>query len=371
MNLEQLQESFEKNFTEGEELGASLSVWKNGEELLSLHQGFCDKEESQPWTNETIAPVFSATKGPAAATTLLCLEEAGMNLETKVRRVWDKFPIAEATFGEMLSHQCGLSVIDEEVPIEDYERVIKAIESQSPHWEPFTEHGYHPRVIGFLEDECVRRFTGRPLGEIWRNEIAEPLGIDFWIGLPESEHGRVSPLYQGKMRAEQLQDGFYKEFATRGTLIQRAFSSPKGLNGVNNINKPEAWMGGYPALGGVGSAQGLAHFYQALLGTVSKSPFSSQILDWATNRLSNGFDKILFNQTAFSAGFMMDPLDEDGTRLRKLFGSSERGFGHPGAGGSHAFCDPETGVSFAYVMNQMEVSVLPGKKAQGLVAPLS
>lgn len=370
MDLERIQAEFHKGFQAGEEIGAALSVWKDGVEVLSLYEGVVGKEEGRAsWGAESIVPVFSATKGPSAATFILCLEEAGMNLETEVQRVWREFPISGANFGEMISHQCGLCAVDSPVRATDYAEVIEAIQSQSPLWEPTTGHGYHPRLGGYMMDECVRRLTGGSLGEVWQKRIAEPLGIDFWIGLPESEDHRVATLYSGKMSASQMkEDPFYSLVGKADSIPGRAFRYPKGVQGAGEMNKPENWRAGYPAMGGVGSATGLAKFYQAALGLLPGTPFSESVREQFNTRLVNGKDLVFQVPTSFGGGFMMDPVDEDGRRLRHLMGTDNKGFGHPGAGGSHAFGDPATGYSFAYVMNQMEVTVLPGEKIKRMLS---
>ena len=367
MNLDQIRAEFEAGFASGQEVGASVSVWKDGVEVMTLCHGHTDKSQTTTWSEDTIVPVFSATKGPAAATLMLCLDEAGMDLETEVRRVWPEFPVSGASFGDMISHQCGLCGVDGEYQALDYDGIIHAIETQEPLWEPLEEHGYHPRLGGFMQDECVRRLTGQTLGEVWRERVAEPLGIDFWIGLPESEHHRVATLYAGKMRPEQMKEGFYGEIARAGTIVNTAFRSPKGVQGASEMNKPENWVAGYPAMGGVGSAAALAKFYQAAMGHLEGSPFRESIRSQFNERRVNGDDLVLCAPTSFGGGFMMDPVDADGQKVRSLIGTDQLGFGHPGAGGSHAFADPTSGYSFAYVMNQMEVSVLPGEKVKRMV----
>lgn len=368
LNLEQIEREFHLGFEDGVEIGASVSVWKDGEEVMTLCAGHTTAEKITPWADETIIPVFSASKGPSAATLMLCLDEAGMDLETEVRRVWPEFPLSGVSFGDLISHQCGLAGFDEEVHARDYDAVIHTIENQIPLWEPLTAHGYHPRLAGFMQDESVRRLTGKTLGAVWQERVAQPLGIDFWIGLPESEHHRVAKLYPGKMRPEQLKEGFYSEAGKRGSIVQKAFNTPKGVKGANEMNLPENWAAGYPAMGGVGSAKALAKFYQATMGLLPESPFEEHIRYQFNQRRVNGDDLVLCAPTSFGGGFMMDPLNDAGERSRKLIGSSKFGYGHPGAGGSHAFADPSTGYSFAYVMNQMEVSVLPGEKVRRMVS---
>jgi CubicO group peptidase (beta-lactamase class C family) len=368
-SLGELLARFEENFRARGELGASVSVWWRGEELLSAGEGWCEKERVRGWSHDTLVPVYSATKGPAAATLLLALDERGLGPETPLREVWSGFPVAEASFGDLLSHQCGLAALDRRASLWDHAEVVAAIEAQQPAWRPGDGHGYHPRTFGALLEEPLRRLTGRGLGAEWRDRIAAPLGLDFWIGLPEAEWPRVARLYPGKAAAEDLRSGFYKEFNAEGTLTRRAFGSPRGLHSVQEMNDPKAWAAGLPALGGIGTASALAKFYQAAIGAI-ESPLGEKVRRaLATVRVS-GDDRVLIQETAFSCGCQLDPLDASGRKARELYGPSHEAFGHPGAGGSHALGDPASGVSFAYVMNQMELSVMPGAKSVGLVKAL-
>jgi CubicO group peptidase (beta-lactamase class C family) len=368
-SLGELLDLFEENFRSRGELGASVSVWWRGEEVLSAGEGWCEKERLRKWTSGTLAPVYSATKGPSAATLLMALDSRGLGPETPVREVWPGFPLTEATFGDLLSHQCGLAALDQRASLWDHAEVAAAIEAQVPAWRPGEGHGYHPRTFGALLEEPVRRLSGRTLGEEWWEKIAAPLGLDFWIGLPEREWSRVARLYPGKAAEEDLQSGFYKEFNTEGTLTRRAFGSPRGLHSVQEMNDSKAWAAGLPAMGGVGTASALAKFYQAAIGAID-SPLNENVKRaLATVRVS-GDDRVLIQPTAFSCGCQLDPLDAAGRKSRELYGPSVHAFGHPGAGGSHALGDPESGVSFAYVMNQMELSVMPGPKSIGLVKAL-
>ena len=367
--LGEVMEVFERNFHERGEIGASVSVWWNGVEILSLGSGWCEKEQERSWTTETLIPVYSATKGPSSATLLMALEEHGMGPETRVREVWEAFPVAEATFAQLLSHQCGLAALDVKADVLDHDAVVKAIEAQAPAWRIGEGHGYHPRTFGALLEEPVRRLTGMKLGEYWRLKIAVPLNLDFWIGLPESERPRVAKLYTGKATQAELTDGFYKEFNTEGTLTRRAFGSPRGLQAVHEMNSPAAWTSGLPGMGGVGTASALAKFYQAAIGAMP-GPLSAAVRQALMEPQSSGWDKVLLKPTTFTCGCQRDPLDDEGDKMRQLYGTSISAFGHPGAGGSHAFGDPETGISFGYVMNQMEMSVMPGKKCTDMVRAL-
>lgn len=368
MNISELEEQFSKNFTEYGELGASLSVWKNGEQVLQLAQGWRDKGQKNIWNEQTLVPVYSATKGPASSVLLMLLDENGLTPESRICQVWDEFLDKQATFAELMSHQCGLAALDEVVDVYDFNEVINAIEQQKPNWQLGDGHGYHPRTFGFLLDKPVRILTGKSLSEVWREKIADPLGIDLWIGLPESKYGRIATLYPGKASKEELQSGFYKEFNQIGTIVRKAFSSPKGLQGVHEMNTPKAWSAGLPAMGGVATADALAKFYQACIGQLKC--FSDDVREWMCGSQMMGDDKILCTPTHFSCGFQKDPIDTSGNKIRRHYGPSVNAFGHPGAGGSHAFGDPDSGISFAYTMNQMDLAVLPGAKSLGLIEKL-
>jgi len=356
---------FQRNFEQYQELGASLSLWQHGEEILNLAAGYKTKEKDSVWDIETLIPVYSATKGPAAATLLMVLAEHGLTIDHRVTDVWAAFPNKQATFAHLLSHQAGLSSLDQRADVYAYGEVISAIENQDPAWQIGEGHGYHPRTFGFLLDECARNITRQKIDSLFTEKIAKPLDIHMWIGLPEAYHPRVGTLYPGKMDKSDLQSGFYKEFNTAGTLVQKSFSSPAGLRAVHEMNDPKAWSAGFPAMGGVATASALAKFYQAAIGEINL--FSQDVLEWMRVSQIMGDDKVLKTPTHFTCGFQKDPIDPFGQKIRQNYGISTEAFGHPGAGGSHAFGDPVSGISFAYTMNQMELSVLPGAKSLDLV----
>jgi CubicO group peptidase (beta-lactamase class C family) len=373
--MERLEELFAENFSRFGELGASVSVWRDGEEIVSLAGGWCDRQRTRAWTAETPVLVWSATKGPAAACVLHAMQERGLTLDMTVAEIWPEFAQngkERVTLGQALSHQAGIPVLDTAVSVFDHEAVSSAIAAQAPHWLPGTAHGYAPRVHGFLLDELVRRIAGVPLGEYWRTQFADPLGLDFWIGLPDEMQQRVAPVFPAKT-APPKGDRFYAAFATPGSFTIRAFGSPSGLHSVASINTPEARAGSFPGFGGIGTARALGKFYAMLAqdgAFEGRSYFTAQSLEAMQVTLTQGEDRVLLMDTAFSAGFMRDPVDAKGQKLRMIYGRGESAFGHPGAGGSHAFADPERRLAFAYVMNQMEPGVLPGPKSLRLVEAL-
>lgn len=380
-NLQAVRAWFEESFRTRWEMGASVSIWHHGREVLSLAQGHCDRARTRTWDANTLVPVWSATKGPAAVCCMLALEEAGIPLDCPVSEVWPEFiggDKSKMAFIHLLSHTAGLCALDQRTPIYNYEAVIEALERQHPLWEPGMRQGYHARTFGFLLDEIVRRLTeAESLGEYFREVFGSRMALDFWIGLPSAQWERVSPIYPGKISIANSDQPFIKAFNTAGTLTQRTFASPFGLNAVNDFNQSETWARGYASMGGVGSARGLGQFYSMLAQRGRWN--GAQIIPESVARrfettLTQENDSVLLTPISFSTGMMQDPINEapgsDGGKLRQLYGPSKLAYGHPGAGGSLAFADPENGIAFAYVMNQMEVGALPGEKVQGLVSAL-
>lgn len=360
---------FDENFTRFGELGAAVSVWQQGKSILELHGGFRDSKRETPWTPDTIVLFWSATKGLGSACLLHVLQERGIRLDRRVAEFWPEFAQAgksEITLAQLLSHQAGLSALDEPVDMLDYAAVIAALEKQAPLWPPGTAHGYHARTFGFLVDEVVRRIAGKTVSKYWRSAFGEPLGLDIWIGLPDSEQSRVATIYAARAGGTATPAEFYRELATPGTLVRKTFTSPHGLHSIGAMNTKENRALEIVSFGGIGSASSLAKFYGMLAngGKLDGNRyFALETIAQMTTTLASGIDRILQIPTAFSAGFMKDAPDAP----RRIFGPSPLAFGHPGAGGSHAFADPENGISFAYLMNQMEQSLLPNEKSLRLV----
>ena len=355
--------AFRANFAGRLEVGAGLCLWTGDGPVLSLADGWRERQQATPWARTTLAPVWSATKGPASAALLHALAAHGLDPDTPAGRVWPRLG-PRLTLGQLMSHQAGLAALDREADASDPAAVATALEAQAPAWLP-PDHGYHPRTFGFLVDELVRRITGAPnLGTYWHEAIARPHGIDFWIGLPPEEDGRVARLVPGPAEVPPGETGFYEAFRNPATLTHRAFQSPRGFFSAAEMNQPAAWRAGLAGFGGLGSAEGLAKFY-FLLGT--DALLGSAAAPWLRVRRADGPDRSLLMPTAFSCGFMLDPLDGAGRKLRASLGAARDAFGHPGAGGSLGFFDPAQRLGFGYVPNRMGLGVLPGRRTQALV----
>ena len=394
--LRQLEPLFRENFEHFGELGAAVSIWQNGKPVVDLYGGFCDARHEKSWEADTLVLIWSATKGIGSACVLHVLQEHGIEIDTPVAEFWPEFAQAgkeKISLSKLLSHQAGLCALDARVDILDYGAVISALELQKPLWPPGTAHGYHARTFGFLLDELVGRIAGKTLSQYWREIFAQPLDLDLWIGLPEEENSRVATVYAAKSgrppepKNRQSGSKFYSDLTTPGTLARKTFTSPYGLQSISGMNTPAVRAQPIVSFGGIGSASALAKFYSVLAngGNLDgQTFFSEQTIEWMTTTLSDGMDRVFQIPTAFSAGFMKDaaqaaavssPPSQKMGRIgnrpslvtQRLFGPSSNAFGHPGAGGSHAFADPENRISFAYVMNQMEQLLLPNEKSLRLV----
>jgi CubicO group peptidase (beta-lactamase class C family) len=410
--LQRLKPLFQENFEKFGELGAAVSVWQNGKPIVDLYGGFRDARREKPWTADTLVLVWSATKGVGSGCVLHALQEQEIDLDQRVVEFWPEFGQAgkdKITLAQLLSHQAGLCALDRRLDVLEYDAVIRALEAQKPLWPPGTAHGYHARTFGFLLDEFVRRITGKTLSEYWEEHFVRPLHLDFWIGLPEKENPRMATIYAAKSgpaaarpepKSRQSGSDFYRDLVTPGTLARKTFTSPYGLHVISKMNDPHIRAQPVVSFGGIGSASALAKFYSMLAngGTLDREKFfSEKTIAWMTTTLSDGIDRVFQIPTAFSAGFMKDSAKPQGAAVsrspnemigrtgdrpslketrfgnrpslvtRRLFGPSWKSFGHPGAGGSHAFADPENKIAFAYVMNQMEQSLLPTEKSLRLV----
>lgn len=335
---------FERCFRQQLVGGASVSVWQHGQEILTLHEG---------WPDDSLVPVYSATKPAAALCLLLALHDCCQTPELEVGAIWPAFPAPHCSIAQLLSHQCGLAALAEQAPLDNLDACRAAIERSTPAWLP-PQHGYHPQTFGPLVDILMLKLSGMRVSTFWEQRLRRPWNLDFYIGLPESEFHRVAALQAPRLQPGYMQqDAFYKKYFDTGSAVYRAFHSITGYGTPREMSTPAAWQCASPAKGGVASARGLARFYQMLMSEA----VPAVVRDWLSTPQCSGWDETLQQPTAFTCGAMCEPAH--------LFPGG--GFGHAGAGGSHAFCTPDTGLSFAYVMNRMELGNLPGKRVLSLL----
>jgi CubicO group peptidase (beta-lactamase class C family) len=246
-----------------------------------------------------------------------------------------------------------------------WDPIVEALAAQAPMWEPGTAHGYHALTYGYLAGELVRRVSGKPIGEFFASEVASPLGLEFWIGLPESEERRVSPIIPFPPPPPELAE-VMEAVTGPDTLAGRALS----LNGALPfdpddfaMNRREVHAAEIPAANGITNARSLARMYAACVGEMDGVRLlSPAVVDRARTPLALGTDRCLQVETAFGLGFMtfgaFAPLGGPGS------------FGHPGAGGSVGFAHPEKGLAFGYVMNQMEANLSGDSRVAALTEAL-
>ena len=371
-----VKQAFEKNFHEHDEIGASVCITLRGETVVDLWGGFADETRQQTWQENTKCVVFSCTKGATALCVHVLVSGGEVDLDKPVAYYWPEFAAAgkkSIPVRMLLNHQSGLAAVDNPLSKEcyaDWEEVIGALEKQTPYWEPGSRAGYHLLSFGWLNGEIVRRVSGESLGRFFRREIAEPLGLDFWIGLPEHLDHEVAPMIPAPPDPD---NDFFKalldtdSMQTHGLLNFGNYMSTEA--GFNSTVAHRAEIGG---AGGITNARGLAGMYAPLAngGAINSAQIVSAgaIADMSRTSSALGTDAMLLMPTRFGLGFMksMDNRREPSGR-RSSAVLSDTAFGHVGAGGSIGFADPANRLSFGYAMNRMGPGLLLNERGQSLV----
>jgi CubicO group peptidase (beta-lactamase class C family) len=348
-------DAFAKNFVEHGELGAAFSLYVDGEMKADLWAGVADRASGRPWSEDTLQLVFSTTKGAAAICVARLVEAGSISYDDTVASHWPEFAAngkGEITIAQMMSHQAGLPYVDAELGFDDAMAVtpmVEALAAQAPIWVPGTKHGYHAVTYGWLAGELVRRVDGRSLGTYFAEEIAGPLGLEFWIGLPESEEPRVARLEAVAPPQDPNIAALMEQFMGPGTMAWKALTVNGALTVAgdeNAFNTRAVHATEMPAANGITTAHSLARMYAATVGPVD----GVRLIDDATVALAtaeavNGPDAVLVFPSQFGMGFMLH-----GTLTPML---SPASFGHAGAGGSLGYADVDAKVGYGYVMNQM------------------
>ncbi len=364
--FERVQDAFAANFVDPGELGAAVSVVAGGRAVVDLWAGLADAHTGRAWEERTPVLVYSATKGPTSACALLLWERGLLDIDAPVADVWPEFAAggkAGVTTRHLLTHQAGLPVFDEPIAFTDChdpDLVAARLAAQVPRWEPGTAHGYHPLTFGWLVGEVVRRVSGRSVGAMLDEEVAGPLGLDLWVGLPPEREAGVARLAPGRFDLSGMTPGdpgliFAAAIMDIESLTFKAFANPPGQFDVESFNAPELHQAEWPAANGIATARALATFYGEL---AEDRLLSAATLDEASREQVSGPDRVLAVDTAFGLGFSLHSVMTAGA------GGS---FGHEGAGGSVAFADRERGFGFAYVMNQLTASLGADRRSRRLV----
>jgi len=370
--FDRVRDVFERAFAEGREVGAAVAVTVDGESVVDLWGGAADSERTRPWQRDTLVNVYSTTKGMTALCAHRLVEEGRLRLDEPVATYWPEFAAAgkdRLPVRWLLSHRSGLAAVRPLLPddaLYDWEAMTTALAAEAPWWYPGDGHGYHAVTFGWLVGEVVRRITGESLGTYFRRTFAEPLGLEFHIGLPDREHHRVA-----EMSAMPMPDPDAGGIALANLIV----SDPEGLSARAFINLPSiaagpngaAWRRAeIPGANGHGTARALARVYGALANGGSIDGvhvLAPESIARCHADQAHGPDRVLGVSTRFGLGFMLSqPGERGGT-----FGPSPRAFGHPGAGGSVGFADPDRHVGMGYVMNRMGPEILLDPRASGLI----
>ena len=407
-----VEEAFRANFDERHEVGAAFSAYHRGEKVVDLWGGIADETTGAPWEEDTVVLVFSTTKGATALTANLLAQRGQLDVGAPVREYWPEFAAAgkqDVTVDHLLTHRAGLAWVDRLLSIEEalgWEPVVRALEAQAPSWEPGRAHGYHATTFGWLVGEVVRRISGASLGTTFRTEVAEPLGLDFHIGLPESEEPRVARMVSildaiasGRLGSGPVleggpaggagdggnrdsfgeADGAYlaalaeraAEYLAPDGPLFKALNAPTGnaIEEGDMLHSREVHAAELPAFNGIGDARSLARMYGACIGeVVTEGGEKVRLLDdsqleAAVRQRTEGPDQILLGlDIQWGLGFMVN---------RGIIGSAglggPRAFGHFGMGGSGAWADPDAELAMAYVMNRMDIGTTGDRRMFSLM----
>ena len=369
LKFEAVKDAFADFFADPQERGAALCVQVGGETVVDIWAGVADKDGQQAWHSDTVLNLFSCTKPFTAVTALQLVAEGKLELDAPVARYWPEFAAAgkeRITLRHLLSHQAGLPAIRESLPAEalyDWQTMTSALAAEAPWWALGDGHGYAPITYGWLVGELLRRVEGRGPGESIVARTAKPLGLDFHVGLADEEFHRVATITRGKgnvgdAAAQRLLKTMMSDAQA---LTTRAFANPPSI--MTSTNKPEWRRMQQPAANGHGNARSLAGFYSGLL---DGSLLDSELLAELTREHSVGEDRTLLTATRFGLGCMLDQP----TVANATYGMGPGAFGHPGAGGSTGFADPQRDVAVGFVTNNLGPFVLMDPRAQKLAGIL-
>ncbi len=361
--FEEVRDQFRANFVRGDELGAACAVYHRGEKVVDLWGGYLDAGRQDRWEEDTLVLVYSTSKGMAAIAVAVAHSRGLIDYDEKVATYWPEFAQngkAEITVRQLLSHQAGLSGLDWRINptrLADLDGLAAALARQKPAWKPGTRQGYHALTLGWYEGELIRRVDPehRSLGRFFADEVAAPLGLEFYFGLPpDLSPERVASVKGGSIasllvHARTMPAGMIASFIRPGSHTQRAFGNPRMRN-VSDLDRPAYRAVEIPAGGGIGQVRSIARAYSDMAAGGSELGLTQETMDEITAPprppSGNPRDLVLWVPAAYSLGWVRPTGDF-------LFGRGQRSFGHPGAGGSFGFADPDAEVGFAYAPNRL------------------
>jgi CubicO group peptidase (beta-lactamase class C family) len=359
--FESVREAFADNFSRRRELGGACCAYCRGEKVVDLWGGIRNEQTGDPWEQDTMVIIYSATKGLAAMTLAIAHSRGWLDYEERVCTYWPEFAQQgkeRITVRQLLAHQAGLFAFDEPVDrtvVADLDRLAVVLARQKPTWEPGTRQAYHAITLGFYESELLRRIDPqhRSLGRFFEDEIASPLGLDVYIRLPEAiPNSRLATIAPPR-RIDMLL-GFPLSLTldamNRRSKIVRAL---RGSEFPHDEQRVYARNFEVPSGGAIGNARAIAYAYNVFATGGSELGLRAETLDLlaapAIPPTRGFYDECLKGEVQFSLGFMKPSPAWP-------FGSASS-FGSPGSGGSLGFADPNAGVGYAYVTSQMGTSV--------------
>ena len=353
-----VKDAFAANFAAGEELGARFTLVEAGEVVLDLWGGWADRKRTVAWDERTLAPIFSTTKAIASLLIARLVDQAKLDYGQTVASVWPEFGQAGKagiTIEQVLSHQAGLPGFPE--PMDpalwfDWDAICARLAAMAPMWPPGTASGYHPITVGYITGEIFRRVDGRTMGTALRQDIGAPFGLDLWIGLPDSEHGRVADL----QRPSALPDfGEVNPATTAAFLTPWSSAAGRGQADWRRMEVPSA--------NGHATAEALARLMGALANDgwlEGDEILSPALIAEASRERIRGQDLVLPFVMSWAAGFMRNEPNFP-------WGPGRQAFGHSGWGGACAFADPERKLGGAYVMNRQGVALMGDARPKRLI----
>jgi CubicO group peptidase (beta-lactamase class C family) len=341
-NFAKLKEALAANFADGLEHGAAVAVMVDGKLVVDIWAGHADKAKTKAWQRDTISNVWSSTKGVVAAAVAMLVEQGKLHYDKPIADVWPEFAAQgkeHITLDQTMSHTSGLNGLNTPLTPEQlyqWSPYVEALAAMKPNWRPGADCAYHALSYGHLAGEPIRRVTGMSVGQYITRHIAKPLGVEFFVGLPEAQDHRAAEMIEGKGASGWVDEVLASPYP-------QACMNPKPVATAPN---DRAWRAAeIPGGNGHSDARSLATIYGDIAGAKSKL-LSAQGRDEAVRPRFRGLDSGFNLQTAFGAGFRIED-DMFGKR------ASKKTFGHSGWGGTTAFGDPEAKLGFAYVTNNM------------------
>lgn len=368
--FDEVRAAFEGNFAERDEIGAAVAVYWHGQKVVDLWGGHRTPERDEPWERDTMVMVMSTTKGLAAMTLAVANARGWLDYDAPVARYWPEFAQngkAAVTVRQLLGHEAGLVLLDERATIEklrDLDYMARLLARQKPAWPPGTRHGYHTMTIGLYMQELIRRVDPehRTLGRFFREEIAAPLELEFYIGLPPGISDERLAELKALTRTRALLALRNTPPVLIGKLLRPRSLLRRSMTVVDlDFNDRRSLEIEVPAGNGVGTARAIARAYSAFAEGGAELRITPETFARMTAPpvVATPRDEVIGIPSYFSLGFL-----RPGPEV--LFGSSPRAFGAPGAGGSFAFADPDAQLGYAYVMNRLEFHLFDDPREKAL-----